>query len=70
MKQMIANRLLKQWVRKVELMEGEQMAALLLFERGGDTFLNTVALKMEGEAGDQRLVVSRIVSSINIEDAL
>lgn len=70
MKQMIANRLLKQWVRNIELEDGEQMAALLLFERGGDTFLNTVALKMEGNSGEQKLVVSRMISSINIEDAL
>jgi len=70
MKQMIANRLLKQWVRNIELEDGEQMAALLLFERNGDTFLNTVALKMEGNSGEQKLVVSRMISSINIEDAL
>jgi len=64
---MVANRLLKNWLSKTELEEGELRPALMLYEEDEEVHLVSVTLKIN----DNGLIeVARVLQNINVDDAL
>ena len=67
MQKMVANRLLKTWLKKVELEEGELRACLMMYEENGETHLVSTTLKVN----EQGLIeVARVLQNINIDEVL
>jgi hypothetical protein len=67
MQKMVANRLLKTWLKKVELEEGELRASLMMYEENGETHLVSVTLKVNAEG---KIEVARVLQNINIDEVL
>jgi len=63
---MVANRLLKNWLSKTELQEGELRSALMLYEEKEETHLVSVTLKLNA---DGKIEVARVLENINIDEA-
>lgn len=63
---MVANRLLKNWLSKTELQQGELRSALMLYEENEETHLVSVTLKINDEG---KIEVARVLQNINIDDA-
>jgi len=63
---MVANRLLKNWLSKTELQEGELRSALMLYEEKEETHLVSVTLKLNAEG---KIEVARVLQNINIDEA-
>ena len=63
---MVANRLLKNWLSKTELQEGELRSALMLYEEKEETHLVSVTLKLNPEG---KIEVARVLQNINIDEA-
>jgi len=63
---MVANRLLKNWLSKAKLEEGELRSALMLYEEKGETHLVSVTLKIND---DGKIEVNRVLANINIDEA-
>ena len=63
---MVANRLLKNWLSKTKLQEGELRSALMLYEEEEETHLVSVTLKINDEG---KIEVARVLQNINIDDA-
>jgi hypothetical protein len=66
MQGMVANRLLKNWLSKTELQEGELRSALMLYEEKEETHLVSVTLKLNA---DGKIEVARVLQNINIDEA-
>jgi hypothetical protein len=66
MQGMVANRLLKNWLSKTELQEGELRSALMLYEEKEETHLVSVTLKLNA---DGKIEVARVLENINIDEA-
>jgi len=66
MQGMVANRLLKNWLSKTELQEGELRSALMLYEEKEETHLVSVTLKLNAEG---KIEVARVLQNINIDEA-
>ena len=64
---MVANRLLKNWLKKSELQEGELRSALMLYEEKEEVHLVSVTLKINA---DGKIEVARVLQNINIDEAL
>ena len=64
---MVANRLLKTWLKKVELEEGELRACLMMYEENGTSHLVSVTLKLNQ---DGKIEVARVLQNINIDEVL
>lgn len=67
MSAMVANRLLKKWLKKADLLEGELRSALMLYEEDDEVHLVNVTLRLN-EAG--KIEVARVLQNINVEDAI
>lgn len=67
MQKMVANRLLKGWLKKIELEEGELRSALMMYEEDGKTHLVSVTLKITNKGGVE---VARTIQNINIDEIL
>lgn len=63
---MVANRLLKNWLSKTKLEEGELRSALMLYEENEETHLVSVTLKLNAEG---KIEVGRVLQNINIDEA-
>jgi hypothetical protein len=64
---MVANRLLKKWLKKADLLEGEMRSALMLYEEDDEVHLVNVTLRLN-ESG--KIEVARVLQNINVEDAI
>ena len=67
MQSIIANRLLKKWLSKITLQEGELRPALMLYEEKGESYLVTITLRVND---DEKLEVARVVDNVNLDEAL
>ena len=67
MQKMVANRLLKTWLKKVELLPEELRACLMMYEEDGNTHLVSMTVKVN-EAG--KLELARVLDNINIDEVL
>lgn len=67
MQAMIAKKLLKTWLKKTELNQGEIRSALMLYEEDDNVHLVSVTLKLNGS---NKLEVARVIDNINIDDAI
>lgn len=67
MQAMIAKKLLKTWLKKTELKEGEIRSALMLYEEDDNVHLVSVTLKLNDS---NKLEVARVIDNINIDDAI
>lgn len=67
MSAMVANRLLKKWLKKADLLEGEMRSALMLYEEDDEVHLVNVTLRLN-ESG--KIEVARVLQNINVEDAI
>ena len=63
---MVANRLLKNWLSKTELQEGELRSALMLYEEKEEVHLVSVTLKLNAEG---KIEVNRVLQNINVDEA-
>ena len=64
---MVAKRLLKKWLSDIKLEEGEFTSALMMYEKDGDVYLMSVTCQ-ETDGGE--ILVSRVLSNINIDEAI
>jgi len=64
---MVANRLLKGWLKKIDLEEGELRSSLMMYEEDGNTHLVSVTLKINSTG---KIEVARVIQNINIDDVL
>jgi len=67
MQKMVANRLLKGWLKKIDLEEGELRSSLMMYEEDGKTHLVSVTLRLNA---DGKVEVARVIQNINIDDVL
>ena len=67
MQAMVAKRLLKKWLSDIDLEEGEFTSALMMYEKDGDVYLMSVTCQ---ETDDGQIMVSRVLSNINIDEAI
>jgi len=67
MQAMVAKRLLKKWLSDIKLEEGEFTSALMMYEKDGDVYLMSVTCQ-ETDGGE--ILVSRVLSNINIDEAI
>ena len=67
MQKMVANRLLKGWLKKIDLEAGELRSSLMMYEEDGKTHLVSVTLKLNSEG---KVEVARVIQNINIDDVL
>ena len=67
MQKMVANRLLKTWLKKVKLEPEELRACLMMYEEDGQTHLVSMTVKVN-EAG--KLELARVLDNINIDEVL
>jgi hypothetical protein len=67
MQAMIAKRLLKTWLKNVEVLPGELRPALMMYEEDGEIFLVSLTLKVNEQG---KLEVARVLQNINIDDAV
>lgn len=67
MQKMVANRLLKTWLKKVDLKEDELRASLMMYEENGTSHLVSVTLKLNQ---DGKIEVARVLQNINIDEVL
>ena len=67
MQKMVANRLLKTWLKKVDLKEDELRASLMMYEENGPSHLVSVTLKLNQ---DGKIEVARVLQNINIDEVL
>ena len=67
MQAMVAKRLLKKWLSDIDLEEGEFTSALMMYEKDGDVYLMRVTCQ---ETDDGQIMVSRVLSNINIDEAI
>jgi len=63
---MVANRLLKNWLKKEKLEEGELRSALMLYEEKEEVHLVSVTLVLNS---DGKIEVNRVLQNINVDDA-
>jgi len=66
MSAMVANRLLKNWLKKTGLEPGELRSALMLYEENDEVHLVSVTLKIDD---DGKIKVNRVLQNINIDEA-
>ena len=64
---MVSNRLLKTWLKKVDLKEDELRASLMMYEENGTSHLVSVTLKLNK---DGKIEVARVLQNINIDEVL
>ena len=64
---MVAKRLLKKWLKQVYLEPGEFTSALMMYEKDDDVHLMSVTCS---ETEDGKIVVSRVLLNINLDDAI
>ena len=64
---MLANRLLKGWLKKIDLEEGELRSSLMMYEEDEETHLVSVTLKLN-DVG--KIEVARVIQNINIDEVL
>lgn len=67
MQTMVAKRLLKKWLKQVDLQEGEFTSALMMYEKDEDVHLMSVTCS---ETDDGKIVVNRVLLNINIDEAI
>jgi hypothetical protein len=67
MQAMIAKRLLKTWLKNVEVLPGELRPALMMYEEDNEIFLVSMTLKVNEQG---KLEVARVLQNINIDDAV
>ena len=67
MQNMVAKRLLKKWLKQVELQDDEFTAALMMYEKDGDVFFMSVTCN---QTEDEQILVNRVLLNINIDEAL
>jgi hypothetical protein len=65
-KEKVANQLLGKWLQDIKLEEGEVNSALVMFSEAGKTILLVTALGVEND----KLVIKRVINSVNVNDAL
>ncbi len=65
-KEKVANQLLGKWLQDIKLEEGEVNSALVMFSEEGKTILLVTALGVEND----KLVIKRVINSVNVNDAL
>jgi len=63
---MVANRLLKNWLKKSKLEPGELRSALMLYEEKEEVHLVSVTLKLNAEG---KIEVNRVLQNINVDEA-
>jgi hypothetical protein len=66
MSAMVANRLLKNWLKKSKLEPGELRSALMLYEEKEEVHLVSVTLKLNAEG---KIEVNRVLQNINVDEA-
>ena len=66
MSAMVANRLLKNWLKKAKLEDGELRSALMLYEENEEVHLVSVTLKINAEG---KIEVNRVLQNINVDEA-
>ena len=57
MQKMVANRLLKGWLKKIDLEEGELRSSLMMYEEDGKTHLVSVTLKLNADGKVERIAL-------------
>ena len=67
MQKMVANRLLKTWLKKVDVLPDELRACLMMYEEDGSTHLVSMTVKTNEQG---KLEVSRVLQNINIDEVL